>query len=186
MPNLIDQLLAAVGAGQARDLAPSADNEPTDAELLGASVEQAEARDLDRYVSPRFEATRPSIDEALDVARIHAAKVRELGVPVPATSNTWATAGPSATCGRPVQIVPASGGRARRVTIRNGAAIVQLFTDAREGVDATTPATGGYALPVAGIHETTTQGPIYAAGAAAWSVSVWVDHYGEPVAADGS
>lgn len=131
---------------------------------------------------PVYEAERPVVDDVL-VELVKVVRSSLLGVPVPNGSTTFAVNGPAATCGRPVQIVPAAGGRARRVLIRCGAVPVELFTDSREGIDAVTPASGGYTLPATGVHETATQGPIYASAAAAWAVSVWVDNYPAPIAA---
>jgi hypothetical protein len=172
--------LARVRDPEALDLTA---NEPSVADDTAASVAVAESRRLTQgYLDPT-EPTPPSIEaDATPVTR-QGSKAAPIGPPVPVGSTTFAVSGPAATCGRPVMIVPAAGDRPRRVLIRVGTAAVSIFTDAREGADATTPAVGGYELPATGVHETTTQGPIYASGAAAWSVSVWIDNYPAPVAA---
>lgn len=158
-----------------------ADNAPTDAEYAEDSAEVAESRRLTQgYVDPT-EGTPPSIDEETAPVFTAGSPGKALGVPVPVGSTTFAVSGPTATSGRPVQIVPASGDRPRRVLVRCGAQAVELFNDSREGVDATTPAAGGYSLPATAVHETTTQGAIFAAASAAWSVSVWIDNYPAPV-----
>lgn len=156
-------------------------NEPTEAELLDASIEVAESRRLTQGYLDANEPTPPSIEDEANPILPPGSKSMRLGAPVPVGSTTFAVTGAAATCGRPVQIVPASGDRARRVLIRVGAEAVELFTDAREGINATTPASGGYSLPATAVHETTTQGAIWCAAADAWSVSVWVDNYPAPV-----
>lgn len=186
MPSPLANQLAAIrktfeAARDPEALAPVAEQAPDAADTLAASVDVAESRRLTQgYLDPTH-PTPPSIEAEANPITPAGSRSSNLGAPVPVGSTTFAVSGPAATCGRPVMIVPASGDRPRRVLIRCGSAAVELFTDAREGVDATTPATGGYSLPATGVHETTTQGPIYAAGAAAWSVSVWVDNYPAPV-----
>lgn len=185
MSSIFETLIGKASAAGAASTGVSAinvaANEPSETELAEASIEVAESRRLTQgYVDPT-EPTRPSIDDEAAPVFFVGSKSLELGAPVPVASTTYATTAPAATCGRPVQILPASGDRPRRVVIRCGAEPVELFTDSREGVDASTPAAGGYALPAAATHETTTQGPIYAAAADAWSVSVWIDHYPAPV-----
>lgn len=157
-------------------------NAPSAADTAEASAAVAESRRFTQgYLDPT-EPTPPSIEaDATPVTRTGSPS-KVIGAPVPVGSTTFSVSGAAATCGRPVQIVPAAGNRPRRVLIRVGSAAVELFTDAREGIDAVTPAAGGYSMPATAVHETTTQGAIYAAGAAAWSVSVWVDNYPAPVA----
>lgn len=194
----ISDFLASLSTGVYRDpgaaegvgpeaLAPDHENRPTPAELADDSADVAESRRLTQgYVDPT-EPARPVIyDEAERPYRGGPSK--PLGAPVPVASTSYAFSAPDATSGIPVQIVPASGDRPRRVVIRVGASSdpVHLYTDQRQGPDVGTPAGGGFIVPAGESHETWTQGTVYAAAGNVWNVSVWVDHYPAPVRGRGA
>lgn len=159
-------------------------NGPTLDELVEATDERAAMADR-AYdpVAPVFAAARPVLDDQMPDRMPPGTTSRTLRPPTPAASNAFAVTGLAGSPGLPVQVVPASGGRARRVVIRVGTEPVWIAPDSRSSPDSGTTADhSGLALPAAAEHVTSTQGPVYVAADAAWSVSVWVDHYGDPTA----
>ncbi len=155
---------------------------PTHDDHRAATVEQLDTFVQLGNVVPIEGETPDSITDVLTGSGAKGSPTAALGVPVPGYSVVMAAAGPLASCGLPVQVVPASGGRARTVTLVNtGSASLFIYTDRRDGLDLVTPAPGGFEIGELQQFTTTTQGPIYAAAATEWSVAAWVDNYAEPV-----
>lgn len=167
-----DSFLATLG-GRAPDSGVAAmgiAQSPTDDELAEDSAERAEHAGDGPDIEPVYEPARPVTDETHLTLITEVVRSLLLGVPVPAASVALATTLVAAT---PVQVVPASGDRARTITLATSGD-VYISPDRRQ--DET-----GFLLTSGNPLTTSTQGPVYAYSAAGTpTVSAWVDHYDTP------
>lgn len=191
MTNPLARILDALDPGApAKAAAITGQNAPTVDQLAADSAASAAlfgGGDADDPPPPNtvpvYEPERPVVDD-IEVGIVRGLRSYLLGVPVPAASASFTARPDPNGFGVPVQVVPASGGKPRRVTIRNVSGFsvaVQLYTE-RSGSNGTaTPPDGGYRLPDGAELVTNTQGPIFAASGFDWTLTAWVDTYPEPV-----
>lgn len=152
---------------------------PDPDDITEASADRAEHAGDGDDIEPVYESARALAAEVVAEV-VRTAPARLLGVPVPVSTAVLEGTPHPDGAGFPVQVVPASGGRPRTVIIRNisgSSQAVKLYVERAGAAGAASPPPGGFTLPDGGELETTTQHPIYAAATAAWSLSIWIDHY---------
>lgn len=165
--------------------AVTGENEPAPELLEAASADRAEDYGNppeERTPGPITEPSQPWIDNGAQLRYPAGGQTRDLGAPVPGASTAQTARAITSAPGRPVQVVPPSPGRPRRVNIRNTTAgTVLLYPENRAGSDST-PNPEGFPLGMGQAVELTTQGAVWAASSTAgWTLGVWVDYDPLPV-----
>lgn len=181
IPGTAPAAAAAVdAAGGAEALASEDHQRPTDADLASDSADVAAGRLLTRgYARPITEPAAPYVDEQVPEWTPAGPRGIPTAPPIPSATAIYGRTGDAVAFAVPVRVVDGAGGRPRRVVIR-ATTDVTLYSEAMTGADTTTPALGGFVLPQGAELVTYTQGTVWAAHSAAWSVSVLIDTYGEP------